>query len=358
VRIPIGIDTLYTGECNGSITLRNNRAIFNKLLVRLGASDMLLSGTLSNYEPSFTGGRSSMPLLRLKIASRTFSTVGLLPHMNLNVGRPLLAWLPSADITLDFTAARFLMPSDTLTRVAARLQLLDYFVKLRQLDYTSTEGHFVVNGWTDYSQEDRTTFSIATRIATSDFGTLMKRYLGRDEIAGGKGEAALTLNGVYDDSGKVDLVSLGGRGRVRITDVVLRRYSVLSKLFKYLGAEGRDSVRFANAAFTVDITDGRVYFNRLAARGTSMDVKLDGWHGFDGTLDYKLALKIFPPLSGLIAAHLVKTYPDLEVGHDNSLSLGIVAGGTTNDARFTIVSFNGALAERTPNPPNTALAIK
>ena len=75
-----------------------------------------------------------------------------------------------------------------------------------------------------------------------------------------------------------------------------------------------------------------------------MDLRLDGWHGFDGTLDYKLALKIYPPVSTEMASYLGISYPDLNLGPDNTLTLGVVAGGTTTDARFTIVSFNGAIA--------------
>ncbi len=358
VQVPIGIDTLYTGECDGSILLRNNRATFNKLLIRLGASDMVLSGTLSDYQTAFLGNRASIPNLRLKIVSKTFSTIGLLPHMNLNIGRPVLAWLPTANISLDFTAGKLVMPTDSLSRVSANLQLLDYFVKLRKLSYSSSIGSFDVSGWTDYSQTNRTTFSIRARITTSNFGKLLRRYIGRDEISGGIGKGDLNINGVFDDSGKMDLASLGGRGRLQLSNVSIRHYSVLTKLYTFLGGKDKDSARFKNATFTVDITDGRIYFNRLIANGTPFDFKLDGWHGFDGTLDYKLALKVFPPLSTEMAAHLQKSYPDLGLGPDHTLNLGVVAGGTTNDARFTIVSFNGSIADRRTANPNDYLALK
>lgn len=358
VRMPVGIDTLYTGECDGSVLIRNNRATFNKLLVRLGASDMIITGSLSDYQAAFVGNRTTMPSLKLRIVSKTFNTIGLLPHMNLNVGRPLLAWLPTANISLNFTAGRFLMPTDSLSNLSANLQLLDYFVKLRNLNYTSSIGSFSVSGWTDYSQENRTTFSVRTRLSTSDFGRLLRRYLGRDEIHGGSGKGSLTINGVLNDRGQMDLASLGGRGHMELSNVSIRRYSVLTKLFSFLGAPGRDSAKFKNAAFTVDITDGRVYFNRLVAYGEPLDFRLDGWHGFDGTLDYKLALRVYPPLSVEMSSYLGKTYPDLNLGPDNSLKLGVVAGGTTNDARFTIVSFNGSIAQESNSIRNSFLAAR
>ncbi len=358
VQIPIGIDTLYTGECDGSVSLRNNRATFNKLLVRLGASDLVLSGNLTDYQTAFLGSKTSMPSLRLKAVSNTFSTVGLLPHLNLNIGRPFLAWLPTANISINFNAGRFLMPTDTLTNVAANLQLLDYFVKLRQLSYSSPIGSFLISGWTDYSQEGKTTFSIRTRVSTSSFGRLTGRYLGRHEITGGAGKGVLALNGVFDDSGKIDLASLGGRGRFDLNNVSISNYTVLTKLYSFLGAAGRNSAKFKNADFTIDITDGRVYFNRLVAYGSPFDFRLDGWHGFDGTLDYKLDMKIYPPVSTEIVSHLGSSYPDLDIGTNKTLTLGVVAGGTTNDARFTIVSFNGAVAQTRTSFPEAFLAAK
>lgn len=358
VQIPLGIDTVYTGKCDGSIFLKDNRATFNNFDVRLGRSDLDLSGVLTDYQSAFLGRKTSMPSLKMKAVSRTFSTIGLLPHMNLNIGRPLLAWLPTANVSLDFSAGRFLMPTDSLTKVTARLNLLDYFVKLRRLSYSSPIGNFKVTGWTDYSQEGKTTFSIRTQISTSDFGRLLKRYLGHTVISGGTGKGSLTLNGVYDDSGRVDLASLGGRGHMNISEASIRHYTVLTKLYSFLGAGGRDSARFKDAAFTIDITDGRVYFNRLVAYGTPFDFKLDGWHGFDGTLDYKLALKVYPPLSLKMSRYLVKSYPDLTVAPENTLMIGVVAGGTTNDARFTIVSFNGAMAQAGSQVSHSLLAAK
>ncbi len=358
VQLPIGIDTLYTGECDGSISLRNNRATFNKLLLRLGASDAVLTGSLTDYQTAFLGSKTSVPVLKLRAVSRKFSTIGLLPHMNLNVGRPLLAWLPTANVSLDFSAGRFVMPSDSLTKVKANLQLLDYFVKLRRLSYSSPIGEFTVSGWTDYSQESKTTFSVRANVVTTNFGRLVQKYLGRSEITGGSGSGTLTLNGVYDDSGKVDLASLGGRGRLNLSNVTLRNYSVLTKLYAFLGARGRDFARFRDAGFAIDITDGRVYFNRLVAYGNPFDFRLDGWHGFDGTLDYKLALKVYPPLSNEMVSYLGRSYPDLNIGPDNTLKLGVVAGGTTNDARFTIVSFNGAIAAARTSISDAILASK
>ncbi|MCL5268557.1 MAG: AsmA family protein [Bacteroidetes bacterium] len=358
VQLPIGIDTLYTGEFNGRVSIVNNRASFKNLLVRLGASDMVLTGAFTNYQGILLGDKGLMPSLRINVLSKTFSTIGLLPHLNLNLGRQSLAWLPSANVALDFNIAKCILPTDTLTKVTGNLKLLDYFVKLNKLSYTSSAGSFLVSGWTDYSQEGRTTFSIKTRIATNNFGRLADRYLGKVDIVGGSGSGTLALNGVYDDSGKVDLATLGGRGQLKIKGASVRHYSVLDRLYDFLGDSGKDSVEVSNASLSVDITDGRVYFNKLIAYGTPFDFRLEGWHGFDGTLDYKLALMVYPPMSLRIMNHLRSSYPDLSLGQKGTLALGLVAGGTTSDARFTIVSFNATIAENHDHVSNELFSLK
>ncbi len=358
VQIPIGIDTLYTGEFDGSVSIVNNRATFNKLLVRLGGADMVLTGTFTNYQGIVLGNKTSMPSLRVQVLSKTFSTIGLLPHLNLNVGRQSLAWVPSANVALSFNIGKCIMPFDTLSKVTGNLKLVDYFVKLNKLSYASSLGSFLVSGWTDYSQEGRTTFSIKTRITTDNFGGLVRRYLGKVDISGGSGSGNLTLNGVYDDSGRVDLATLGGRGQLKIKNVLVRRYSVLNKLYDYLGAAGRDSVEVSSATLGVDITDGRVYFNKLLAYGAPFDFRLEGWHGFDGTLDYKLALRVHPPISLRMIRHLRASYPDLDAGPQGTLALGVVAGGTTSDARFTIVSFTANIADNLHAASNRLLSLK
>jgi len=344
LQMPIGIDTLYTGECDGSISLKNNHASFNKLLLRLGASDVVFTGTLTDYQNIFLGHRASTPSATLKMVSKTFSTIGLLPHMNLNIGREALAWFPNADISLDFNIGKFILPTDTLGRLSGNLQIEDYFVRLKRLNYISPAGTFSVSGWTDYGQEGKMTFGLKTLVATWNFGRLLHRYLGGKEIVGGVGKGILSLNGICDDSGRVDLAELGGRGQFSVSNVQLRNYSVLTGLYGFLGVRGKDSLKMSSTSLGFELADGRIYFNRLIAYGTPLDFRLDGWQGFDGTLDYKLTLRIHMPVSSQIVDHLKPAYSDLVPTPDGTLGMSLVAGGTTSDARFTIVGFNTKLA--------------
>ncbi len=210
----------------------------------------------------------------------------------------------------------------------------------------------------DKVNHDRLMAKLARVVGDKTLLKLIRRYLGRVEIIGGSGKGVLTLNGVYSDSGKVDLASLGGRGQMKIFNVSIKNYAVLNKLYNFLGARGKDSLKLSNASFTFDVTDGRVYFNRLIAFGRPFDFKLDGWHGFDGTLDYKLAIKFYPPISSQITRYLKSSYPDLSPSSDGTLALGLVAGGTTNDARFTIVSFKGKIADKAIHNPNNFLSLR
>ncbi len=297
IQIPVGIDTLYTGECDGSISVKNNRASFNKLLLRLGASDLVLTGTLTDYQNIFLGQGVPTPLIGMKIASKNFSTIGLLPHMNLNMGRQTLAWFPRANISMDFNVGKFVLPNDTLTRLSGNLQIQDYFLRVNRLNYVSPVGTFSVSGWSDYGQEGKMTFGLKALVATWSVGKLVKRFLGGGEIIGGTGKGILSLNGVCDDSGKVDLAGLGGRGQFSISNFQIKNYSVLNNLYSFLGAKGRDSVRINSTSFSFNIADGRIYFNKVIAYGTPLDFRLDGWQGFDGTLDYKLNLRAYLPVS-------------------------------------------------------------
>jgi hypothetical protein len=324
-------------------------------------SDMVLTGTLTDYPSMFLGEKSLMPSAKIEVVSKAFSTIGLLPQLNLNIGRQFLIWLPRANVQLKFNMNRFVMPTDTLSKVSGNLQLQEFFVRMNKLDYTSSAGTFKVVGWTDYGQESKTNFSFKAQISTTDFGNLVQRYLGKDEITGGAGKGNLTLNGTYDDSGKVDLATVSGRGQLKISNVSMKNYSVLNKLYGFLGVSETDDLKLSDASFNIDLTDGRVYFNNLIAYGTPFDFKLDGWHGFNGTLDYKLELRIHPPVSLQVAQYLKSSYPDLTPLVDGFLSLGLVAGGTTNDARFTIISFNTKLTDNyneTTSAHNSLLSLK
>ncbi len=358
VEIPIGIDTLYRGEFDGTVSLVNNLAIFKKLAITLGGTEMNVKGSFRDYQNVFLGLKTKSPSLRLTAVCKTFNTIGLLPHMNLNLGRQLFAWLPSANISLNLTIGRFISQTDTLSDVAGSFRLLHYFLRINHLKYASPYGNFNISGWTDYSQAAKTTFSIRTSISTSDFGRLTRRFLGKVDLSGGEASGTLALNGVMDDSGRVDLASLGGRGRISVSNVSIENYSVLDRLYTFLGAKGDDTARISSAALTIEVADGRVYFDSFAAHGSPLSFSLAGWHGFDGTLDYKLAMKIAAPVSSEVVRHLSRSYQDLNLQPDGILMLGIVAGGTTSDARFTIVSLNGSVADAGTFTSNSLLSLK
>jgi hypothetical protein len=187
-------------------------------------------------------------------------------------------------------------------------------------------------------------FGVRALVSTPNFAQLFSRYTGGRELASGGGKGSIALNGACDDSGKIDLAGLGGRGRFAISNLELKDYSVLNSLYRFLGAEGRDSLKINSASFGFDVANGRVYFSKMIAYGTPLDFRLDGWQGFDGTLDYKLNLRIYPPLSLQIVDHVKPSYPELAPTPDGILGISLVAGGTTTDARFTIFGFNTRLA--------------
>lgn len=336
--VPVGIDTLYKAEIDGAITFNNTFAIFNKLLIKLGGTDMVLSGLAHNYIAVLLGQHTITPTFKFDIVSKTFNTIGIIPHMNLNPGRLSLAWFPMGNTALKLKIGTLVLVNDTLKNVVASLSIADYFVKINSLKYSSQTANYSFMGWVDYSQDNKSTFSLKSIISTSDFGKLFYKFLKRSEIQGGQARLILNLNGVYLDSGKVDLATLGGSGQLQLGQATLKKYSVLTKMYTYLGAANADSLRIISAAVSFDLTDGRVYFNKFRLHGKPVDIALDGWHGFDGTLDYKITMKVYPPMALAVAKSISKVYSNTIPEKNGNLMINLVVGGTTSDSRFTITA--------------------
>ncbi|MGC8652628.1 MAG: AsmA-like C-terminal region-containing protein [Candidatus Kryptoniota bacterium] len=340
--VPVGIDTLYKAEIDGAITFTNSTATFNKLLIKLGGTDAVLSGSAYNYIAILLGKRAVAPSFNIDIVSKTFNTIGIIPHMNLNPGKLFLAWFPAGSTALKLNLGTLILTNDTLKNVSASMNIENYFVKIRNLRYSSRTGNYSYTGWVDYSQDKRTTFSLKSLIFTGDFGKLFSKFLGRNEILGGQAKLFLNLNGVYLDSGLVDLATLGGSGKLQLSSATIRKYSVLTRLYNFLGADSADSLRINTAAVSFDLNDGRVYFNKFVLNGRPAEITLDGWHGFDGTLDYKIKMKMYPPLAFLVAKKMSATYSNSIPGKNGELLINLVVGGTTTDSRFTITSVHSS----------------
>ena len=348
--VPVGIDTLYKAEIDGAIKFTNSTAIFDKVLIKLGGTDLVLSGSAYNYIATLIGQRLLTPSFKFDIVSKTFNTVGIIPHMNLNPGKLFLAWFPAGNTALKLKMGTLILVNDTLKNVMASMNIEDYFVKINSLRYSSGIGNYSFAGWVDYSQESRTTFSLKSIISTGDFGKLFYKFLGRNEIIGGQAKLIISLNGVYLDSGMVDLATLGGSGKLQVSSATVRGYTVLTKMYNFLGVPNADSLRITTAAVSFDLTDGRVYFNKFLLNGKPADINLEGWHGFDGTLDYKIKMKVYPPVAFLVAKRMSATYSNLILGKNDDLLISLVVGGTTTDSRFTVTSVRSGSANLPRKP--------
>jgi len=124
--------------------------------------------------------------------------------------------------------------------------------------------------------------------------------------------------------------SLNGDGRVSITDGSLQGFRVNQVLASTLNLPNFETVNFRDWKNSFTVRDGRLILKDLVVKTPDADYVVNGSHGLDGTIDYRMALYLPPETAAKVnipgfAGEAVSLFTD-ETGR---LKFDFDVGGTT-----------------------------
>ena len=320
---------------NGLITFNNQVVETKGLRVKYGPSDLSISFLLKNYLSA---------LLPSKFAKQTAKVTQ--PSMSVSLSSSYFESTPSNEplvippFDIDATIAigklvyRGKEPFEC-TDLRGSVSSSERVIRLKNISLRALEGSMNATGTIDLRKSKQPQFDLAVEVAEADGHLLLRTLTSFGDHVFGKFSLSAKLKGAFNDSLGFVSQTLAGDGVLRLADGKLIGHPVMTRLASFLDLPEMKELAFKSWSHTFRVADGRVNTPGLKVATGGTDFLLTGWQGFDGSLDYKLTVKLSETLSSrFMGSGVGSQVADLFKDKEGRVTLFLVVGGSTDDPKF------------------------
>jgi hypothetical protein len=317
-------------KANGAITVSNQVIETKELRVKYGSSDLTLSFVLRNFlsaifQSTFEKetGKNVRPSINLSLTSPYFETTAST--------EPVL--IPPFDIDASVAIAKLVYKGrepfecrDVRGKVLASQKV----IRLKNVSVKTFGGNMGAAGTIDLRNAKQPVFDLTLEAAGADGHQLLSRGTSFGEHIFGKISVTAKLKGGLNDSLAFLPKTLSGDGTLHLTDGKLTGYSVMDQLALFLDLPQMKELTFKSWSHSFRISDGKVNTPDLKIATSGNDFLVSGWQGFDGSLDYKVAVKLSGAVSsGFMSTSVAGQVANLFKDKEGRVTLYLLVGGTT-----------------------------
>jgi len=206
---------------------------------------------------------------------------------------------------------------------------------LRNLSFKAYGGNMSASGTIDLRNAKQPVFDLALDVAGADGHLLISKATTFGEHIFGRLSLRTKVKGALTDSLSLLPNSLSGDGTLHIADGKLTGYPVMDRLASFLDLPEMKDATFKSWSYPFKISDGKISTPDLKIAAGDNDLLLSGWQGFDGSLDYKLIVKLSGALSNRFAAgSAASQVTDLLKDKEGRVTLFLTIGGNTASPKF------------------------
>ncbi|MEK6571500.1 MAG: AsmA-like C-terminal region-containing protein, partial [Bacteroidota bacterium] len=322
-------------KLNGTIAFNNQVLETKQLRMKCGSSDLSMSFALRNYLSAIFPStlekgkpKSAKPSMSLSLTSTYFEST---PSKE-----PLV--IPPIDIDATVAISKLVYKGKEpfeCTDVRGNVSASEKIIRLKNLSLRALEGAMNASGTIDLRNSRQPQFDISMGIDRVDGHSLLRRFTSFGEHLFGMVSFTTTVSGTLDDTLGLVPSSLSGEGSLRLADGKLTGYPVMNQLASFFGLPELRDLTFKSWSHTFKISDGKINIPDLKIATSGNDFLLAGWQGFDGSLDYRLAVKLSGALSNrFMGSGVAAQVADLFKDKDGRVMLFLLVGGTTEAPKF------------------------
>jgi len=326
-------------DLTGLVAFNNQILESRQLSFTLGKSDLRLGLRLSNYlslvldEPDAPRPSAVLALQSTHLHSDDFmreETAAATPGRQGSGGEQ--SGLPFPDIPTDVTVAIGTLTTEKFEfrNVRGALGMAGGMMTLKDLTLEAFGGAVNAAGSLSLRDMAKPLFDLKLTMRALRASAILTPFTSFGERLGGTLSMETALAGALNDTLGIIPSSLNGDGRVSITDGSLQGFRLNQVLASTLNLPDLETVNFRDWKNSFTVRDGRLILKDLAVKTPDADYVVNGSHGLDGTIDYRMALYLPPETAAKVnipgfAGEAVGLFKD-ETGR---LKFDFDVGGTT-----------------------------
>lgn len=343
----------------GTISFNNQLIESKQLSMNLGQSDLSLAFTMRNYLAMVMkdAAASGKPSMMATLTSRQLRTADLSDDETVDSQPPTSdgksvrssakessekgdskgGLLPDIDVDANVSVGRLVTEKFEFTNARGSIKFREGIITLQNFSVNVFQGSVLTRGTLDTRRPDRRPFNLDLEIVGVEANSMLPKFTSFGNNLFGKFSMNTSISGEMNDTLGLNTNTLGGSGSLQIFDGKLVGYPLTTKLADYTGIGELREVIFKNWSNSFSISDGRIHIKDTKIAAANADFVMNGSQGFDGSLDYRLLVKLPEGVSnrlrvGGLAGELVQFLKD----KDGRLNLNFNVTGTATNPSFAL----------------------
>lgn len=282
---------------NGRVIFTNDLIETPGLSLLIGRSDLSLTGRVRNYlslVSADTAAPRSVAVMTLTSRRLVMADV-MTPEAAAKSTDPPAAVtrssafvLPAADVTVTASVDSLLLEKFTFTGVRGSLRISDDIVRMEKLLLNGFGGTLVSTGSLNLADRARPLFDLTLDLTDLRAGALLTPFTSFGRMLSGSLSMKTSLRGALDDTLGIVASALQGSGSAALRGGSLTGFAVNEALAQQFNLPDLRTLPFRDWTNSFTIENGRLHIRDLAVSGQNAQYVLNGSHGLDGTLDYRL----------------------------------------------------------------------
>lgn len=314
------------------ITVHNTTATLKNLSLKVGASDIGMTGTVTRL---YGGGRNARPNANVTITAQ---------FLNLDeISRPITdpakikPYVPLPDLVLTGTAnaAKVKVAGVAMSNVHVNVSLQDQVIRLTDLSAVAYGGKITGTVIQDLTDVKHPKVIADTRMDLVDVSEILGPILPVKKLLSGKLSTSFGASTTLDSIGNPKLNILSALGSLAIDGGSVTNFEPLRKLSGFIKIPDVEKIDFRSLAGAFQIANGRVSTQGLQATGGSTEWLAVGSAGLDGSLDYQLKLTFSPQLTARVTSGLAGNALSFFKDSQGRAGVTLKVGGSLADPKFS-----------------------
>ncbi|RYE01999.1 MAG: AsmA family protein [Sphingobacteriales bacterium] len=293
-------DAVQLQSAQAAFTPRN--LSIPQLAGQYGTSRFSASGTIDNLLAYVLKGQALAGALQLRADKLDLNRfLAVAPDSAAAKADPAGPFLVPANLDLAVTAAvgEVLYDKMNLQQVSGRLAVRSETVYLRELRARALDGTMRISGsYSTLLDKKKPDIALSYDVQGLD---VQKTFLALNTVQklmpiarfmGGKLTSQLTVAGKLGDGMMPDMASLTGKGNLLLLEGVLQKFAPVDKLASMLQIESLQHISLKEVRNYFEFANGKVLVKPFTVKVAGMEIEAGGLHGFEGSMEYVLNMKV------------------------------------------------------------------
>lgn len=340
-------DTIQYSGFNGQFRFNNARVNVENLSGRMGKSDLLLRGSITNLFGWLFGEQEGIGITA-RLESKQLDLDELFSRKSKSNTSDDYRFRisPRLSLNLEVRTGQLRFRRFGASNILGRVQVANAGIRAEQLSFNTMKGKVNMQGSANSAPDGRLLITCKAKLSQVDIQRMFYEFedfgqnVMRSDNIRGSVDATIDFEAVASETLKINPALVYSKADLSIRQGELINFQPLEALSRFISLDELKHVRFSTLTNTIEIKNRKIYIPMMDITSSAISISGSGIHDFDNQVEYHLKLL----LSDLMARKAKKARKDVEefgVVEDDGLGRTSLFISMTGPIDNPVIAYDG-----------------